>query len=128
MNIFHAFIGTFQLSYDHNFGSLVRLKSKYPLDGVPLAVGMACLLKQFHPVVTKKLLAYLGQFVRGTIQQVYSDTEAKAIVIPHEVLNALIFIEHLCRYTSVPRAVVHAFIPSYIFDSLKYPAASTAKK
>lgn len=107
-----------KMEYDENFGTLVRKKAAYPLDGVPLAVGLACLLRQFHPAVTRKLLAYLGQFVRTTIQQVCGEVDSKVVDIPLEVLNTLIFMDQLCHYTSVPRSSVHAFVPAFIFDRL----------
>jgi hypothetical protein len=34
------------MEYDINFGSLVRRKDSYPLDGMPIAAGLACLLRQ----------------------------------------------------------------------------------
>jgi Hereditary spastic paraplegia protein strumpellin len=109
-----------QLEYDRNFGSLVRKKAAYPFDGIPLAVGLACLLKQLHPIATRKLIAYLGQFVRTTVQQVFTEVDSKAIDVPREVLNTLVFMEQMCHYASVPRSVVHAFVPPYIFDSLRF--------
>lgn len=118
-----------QLEYDRNFGALVRKKAAYPLDGLPLVVGVACLLKQFHPIVTKKILSYLGQFSRTTIQQMFADVDmgfssnkVVEVGLPMEVLNTLIFMEQLCRYSSVPRTTIHEFVPPFIFDSLRLPS------
>lgn len=115
-----------KLEYDSNFGALVRTKSTFPLDGIPLVVGISCLLKQFHPSATKQLISYLGQFVRTNIQQSLQEIDAKTVAdtklsveIPKEVLNTLIFMDHLCHYSSVPRSVVHNCVPPYIFDSIK---------
>ena len=116
-----------QLEYDANFGALVRKKTQYPLDGVPLAVGLACLLKQFHPSYTRKLMSYLGQFVRSNLQQVFGDTDKQVQEVPREVLNMLVFMDQLCHYSSVPRSVVHEFVPPYIFDALRF-AATPPKK
>jgi hypothetical protein len=91
---------------------------------MPLAAGLACLLKQFHPIVTKKLLSYLGQFVRTTVQQVFVDVDTKAVDVPNEVLNTLIFMEQLCSYSYIPRSVVHSFVPPYIFDSIRFNHSS----
>jgi WASH complex subunit strumpellin len=126
----------FQLEYDVNFGALVRKKSVYPLDGAPLAVGLACLLKQFHPSYTSKLLSYLGQFVRSNLQQVFSDADggsssskqAGAPEVPRDVLNMLVFMDQLCHYTSIPRSAVHEYVPAYIFDALRFAAAGAPKK
>jgi WASH complex subunit strumpellin len=97
--------------YDSNFGALVRKKAAYPLDGAALAVGLACLLKQFHPSYTSSLMAYLGQFVRSNLSQVFSEVDSKAAEVPRDVLNVLIFLEQLCHYTSIPRSAVHEFVP-----------------
>ena len=114
-----------KLEYDLNFATLVRKKGIYPLDGTPLAVGLACLLRQFHPAVTRKLICYLGQFVRTTIQSVFTDVDTKAVDIPEQAVHTLIFLEQLCHYASVPRSVVHAYVPPYIFDSLNLPNRPT---
>lgn len=117
-----------KLEYDRRFGTLVRKKSTYALDGLPLVAGLACLLKQFHPIVTKKLFSYLGQFVRTTIQQLVAEVDHKAVEIPMEVVNTLIFIQQLCQYSSVPRSVVYNYIPPYIFDALRLPQPSSTHK
>jgi hypothetical protein len=110
-----------QLEYDSNFGALIRKKANVPFDGIPLAVGLACLLKQFHPAATRKLLAYLGQFVRTTIQSVFSEVDTKVVEVPKEVLNTLIFMEQLCHFASIPRQVLHAFVPPYVLDAIRMP-------
>lgn len=106
----------------------MRKKAKYPLDGIPLVVGVACLLKQFHPSYTCKLLSYLGQFVRSNLQQIYSEVDTKAQEVPREILNTLVFMEQLCHYASVQRSVVHAFVPAFIFDALRFSSAPATKK
>lgn len=112
-----------------NFGALLRKKAIYPFDGIPLVVGLSCLLKQFHPSNTHKLLSYLGQFVRTTIQTVFgaSDVDVKAVEVPREVLNTLIFMNQLCHYSSVPRSVVHTYVPPYILDSIRFNPSTTNK-
>lgn len=121
-----------KMEYDVNFGALVRRKSKYPLDGIPIVVGLACLLKQFHPSYTEKLLSYLGQFVRSHLYSALSGMEVegnKAVEVPKEVLNTLVFMDQLCVYSSIPRAAVYQFVPPYIFDALKINStAGGAKK
>lgn len=121
-----------RLEYDSNFGALVRKKAAFPLDGVPLVVGLSCLLKQFHPSATKALMSYLGQFVRTNIQVALQDIDGKASdakigEIPQEVLNTLIFMDQLCHYSSIPRTVIHAFIPPFIFDAIKVSPTPTGK-
>lgn len=113
-----------KLDYDPNFGALIRKKSNVAFDGIPLAVGLACLLKQFHPAATRKLLAYLGQFVRTTIQSVFSEVDTKVVEVPREILNTLIFMEQFCHAASVPRSVMHSFVPPYISDAIKFAPTS----
>jgi WASH complex subunit strumpellin len=114
-----------KLEYDANFGTLVRKKASFPLDGTPLAVGLACLLKQFHPSTTKQLLCYLGQFVRCSVQVALEGAEnsSKIIEIPAEVLNTLVFMNQLCQYSAIPKEFVHNYVPAYIFDSIKFTKA-----
>lgn len=110
----------FQLDYDPNFASLIRKRSKLSLDGAPLAVGVACLLRQFHPGFTRQVLAYLGQFVRCHLFAVFSESENKTIEVPRELLNTLVFMEQLCLHSSISRTAVHEFVPPYIFDTMKF--------
>lgn len=114
----------------------MRKKAVIPLDGAPLAVGLACLLKQFHPSYTQKLLSYLGQFVRSNLQQVFAESDGSSSggatkgvqEVPREILNILVFLDQLCHYSSVPRSAVHEFVPPYIFDALRFAAAGPPKK
>jgi hypothetical protein len=95
-------------------------------------VGVSCLLKQFHPSATKQVICYLGQFVRTNIQLSLQEIDTKApgdskqsLDIPKEVLNTLIFMEQLCHYSSIPRSVVHAYVPPYVFDAIKVTKPAT---
>lgn len=118
-----------KLEYDSNFNSLIRKKSSFPLDGIPLVMGVAGLLKQFHPQTTKVLLSYIGQFVRSTtffdISEAAGNVDndngkaAANVKIPYEVLNTIVFVDQLCLYANLPRSLVHEFIPAHIFDTVK---------
>lgn len=112
------------MEYDSSFGTLIRKKSTYPLDGIPLAAGLSCLLKQFHPSTSRQLLSYLGQFVKCTVQHALQETDssnpnAKAVEIPKEVVNTIIFCDQLCLYSSIPRETMYAYLPPYLFDEIK---------
>jgi hypothetical protein len=107
------------LDYDSNFGALIRRKSKFPLDGIPIVLGVACLLKQFHPSYMKQVFAYLGQFIRANLSEAFSEVDNKPAEVSRDICNILIFIEQLALYSSIPRSTIHAFIPPYIFDALK---------
>ena len=61
----HAFLCLFiVLPCDGAADSLIRLKTTYEMDGAPLLIGVATLLKQLHPSVTRQVLAFLSQYVR----------------------------------------------------------------
>ena len=116
------------MKYDPHFGTLVRRQQNYLIDGIPVVVGLSCILHQIHPLATKKLISYLGQYVRTQIQKVFgnSDNElvSKELVnieIPLDITNILIFLDQLCKFSSIPRATIHEYIPSYIFDAIKIP-------
>lgn len=112
-----------KLEYDANFGTLVRRKSKYPLDGAPLVAGLACLLKQFHPLHTTQLLRYLGQFVRAQLSEAFAEVDSRAEEVPREVLHLLVLMRQLCTATDTPQKLVHDSVPAYIFDALLFPNA-----
>ncbi len=117
------------MEYDANFSALIRKKSNYPLDGIPLVVGIAGLLKQFHPQTTKSLLSYLGQFIRSTTSTAILDATnnvdndggkaAANLSIPYEVVNTIIFVDQLCLYANIPRTIAHEFIPAHLFDAVR---------
>ena len=89
-----------------------------------MASGLACLLKQMHPSNTEKLFSYLGQYVRMNVQHAFSDSDTeihkeKSSEVPLLVINILIFLDQLCKFSSISRTAVHAYVPAYIFDALK---------
>ncbi len=108
---------------------MVRKKASYPLDGIPLVIGIAGLLKQFHPQTTRCMLEYIGQFVRSMMVATIGDAvgsvendggkAAAAAELPVELINMVIFVDQLCIYSALPRQIVHEFIPAYVFDVLK---------
>mmetsp|Transcript_48746 Transcript_48746/g.137173 ORF Transcript_48746/g.137173 Transcript_48746/m.137173 type:complete len:1158 (+) Transcript_48746:260-3733(+) len=112
-----------KLQFDHQFSTLVRRKQSYPLDGMPFVVGVWTLLKQFHPSYTRQLLAYLGQFVRASVQHVQQQNDGKLTALPMEATNTLLFIDHFCKVGKIPRSAISEFIPSYIFDHIQLGVA-----
>jgi WASH complex subunit strumpellin len=123
-----------KLAWDKDFATLVRLKPTFGLDGMPLVVGTSTLLKQFHPSYTKRLLEYLGQFVRCTVAGVLEKAKASSggggsdaggssrggrAPMPPEVTNTLLFIDMFCKVGQIPKSAVAEFVPSYILDSVE---------
>ncbi|KAH8091480.1 hypothetical protein JL720_5786 [Aureococcus anophagefferens] len=88
----------FLLSYAHKLGhddrlqSLVKRKRSYPIDGF--------------------LLAYLGQFVCSTVTAQYADAKQAKDAAPLELVNAIWFVDTLCKVADVPKPT--DFIPAAI--------------
>jgi WASH complex subunit strumpellin len=63
------FLVTYMSKFQYNchFGSLVREKDKYPIDGFPMAAGICTIMKQMHPDYLQQFLAMVGQYVRSMI-------------------------------------------------------------
>jgi len=132
-----------RLVWDDAWATLVRAKPNYGLDGMPLAVGVTTLLKQFHPAYTRQLLQLLGQLVRTTAApalgpkrqaELRSGKAAAAsrekagtrsggpekqtgVQLPAQCVSTMRFIEMLCRAGNIPRSAVSEFIPAYLFDA-----------
>lgn len=105
------------LYVDEHFGTLIRTKAKFQIDGVPLVVGCATLLRQFHPAAMEQLVAHLGQFVRLTLTERNAAAASKERM-PAETVNTLFFLDQLCYMGYISRATVYKSVPAYIFDSI----------
>ncbi|XP_033011733.1 WASH complex subunit 5 [Lacerta agilis] len=104
-----------KLQYSKNLGMVCR-KPADPVDWPPLVLGLLTLLKQFHSRYTEQFLALIGQFVRSMMEQC---TSQKVPEMPADVVGALLFLEDYVRYTKLPRRVVEAHVPSFIFDEFR---------
>jgi len=118
-----------KFAYSTDFGTLVRGKSTYPLDGWPLSVGVSTLLKQFHPGYAKSTLAYLGQFVRATVVESAARAAAGGrkgggasggggAAQPREVVNTLVFAKQICETMNIPKGELHEHFPQFLMESL----------
>ncbi|CAI5779011.1 WASH complex subunit 5 [Podarcis lilfordi] len=104
-----------KLQYSKSLGMVCR-KPADPIDWPPLVLGLLTLLKQFHSRYTEQFLALIGQFVRSMMEQC---TSQKVPEMPADVVGALLFLEDYVRYTKLPRRVVEAHVPSFIFDEFR---------
>ncbi|XP_050401033.2 WASH complex subunit 5 isoform X1 [Patella vulgata] len=105
-----------KLVYNKTISGLISKKLTEPLDAPPFIIGCLTLLKQFHSDNTTLFLAFLGQYVRSSVEAMSS---AKSPEMSQDVLNVLIFLEDYIFYNSLPRKSVESFIPSYIFDEFR---------
>nr|XP_028591994.1 WASH complex subunit 5 [Podarcis muralis]XP_028591995.1 WASH complex subunit 5 [Podarcis muralis] len=104
-----------KLQYSKNLGMVCR-KPADPIDWPPLVLGLLTLLKQFHSRYTQQFLALIGQFIRSMMEQC---TSQKVPEMPPDVVGALLFLEDYVRYAKLPRRVVEAHVPSFIFDEFR---------
>ncbi|XP_029447872.1 LOW QUALITY PROTEIN: WASH complex subunit 5 [Rhinatrema bivittatum] len=104
-----------KLNYNKNLGMVCR-KPADPIDWPPLVLGLLTLLKQFHSRYTEQFLALIGQFIRSTMEQC---TSQKIPEMPADVVGALMFLEDYIHYTKLPRRVVEAHVPNFIYDEFR---------
>lgn len=77
-------------------------------------------LKQFHAAHTDTFLAYIGQYVRTTVNNTALAATKSAPFFTPEVTNILLFLEEFCKYTHVPRKRLDAIIPPFLFGQFKH--------
>ncbi|XP_043922537.1 WASH complex subunit 5 [Protopterus annectens] len=104
-----------KLQYIKNQGMVCK-KAADQVDWPPLVLGLLTLLKQFHSRYTEQFLALIGQFIRSNMEQC---TSQKIPEMPADVIGALMFLEDYVHYTNLPRRVVEAHVPSFIFDEFR---------
>lgn len=106
-----------KLVYVKSVGTMVAKRPTDQIDSAPFVVGMITVLKQFHSEYTEQFLACCGQYVRSLIEVTASNVRSNEI--PAEVVNLLVFLEDFIMYSQLPRKVIEAHIPSYIFDRFR---------
>ncbi|XP_063777365.1 WASH complex subunit 5 [Pseudophryne corroboree] len=104
-----------KLQYSKNLGMTCR-KPTDSIDWPPLVLGLLTLLKQFHFRYTQQFLALIGQFIRSSMEQ---STSQKIPEMPADVVSALMFLEDYVHFAKLPRRVVEAHVPSFIFDEFR---------
>ncbi|KAG8570156.1 hypothetical protein GDO81_011121 [Engystomops pustulosus] len=104
-----------KLQYNKNLGMTCR-KPADAIDWPPLVLGLLTLLKQFHSRYTEQFLGLIGQFIRSSMEQ---STSQKIPEMPADVVGALMFLEDYVHFTKLPRRVVEAHVPNFIFDEFR---------
>ncbi|GLD95032.1 hypothetical protein PINS_up003657 [Pythium insidiosum] len=112
-----------KLQYDRNFGALARV-GKNPIDGEPLLLGILTVFKQFHPSYMHTFLAYLGQFVRSKVNDLFAREPQRqgpqlSIELPVDVVNTLIFMLEFARCCKIERVFLDSLVPAYVFDAIQ---------
>eukprot|EP00804_Cyclotella_cryptica_P013905 CCRYP_002429-RD/>CCRYP_002429-RD protein AED:0.28 eAED:0.28 QI:53/0.75/0.6/1/1/1/5/0/1264 len=107
-----------KIKYDPNYGSLAKGKGGYPIDGWPIIAGCATMLKQFHPSYAKSFLAYIGQFIRVSVQT-YAEKKGKKEEISRLALDlsgTIAFACQFCDISNLPRSALNEFVPQYLLE------------
>ncbi|KAG8570155.1 hypothetical protein GDO81_011121 [Engystomops pustulosus] len=117
-----------KLQYNKNLGMTCR-KPADAIDWPPLVLGLLTLLKQFHSRYTEQFLGLIGQFIRSSMEQSTSHWRVTSIFclgcsqkipeMPADVVGALMFLEDYVHFTKLPRRVVEAHVPNFIFDEFR---------
>lgn len=108
-----------KLSYNPSLGSLSKVKGGYPIDGWPIVAGISTLLKQFHPSYAKSFLAYVGQFIRVSVQTYAARREGKnedMTRLAADLKNTVVLAEQLCDISGLPRSALFEHVPQYVIE------------
>lgn len=104
--------------YDKNIDCIVSRRQKDDsLDGVPFIVGITTILRQFHRSERELFLAYMGQFVRASVDVV--DVASKKAEVPENVALVLRFLQLICKYSNTTtEKALESFVPGYLFTRM----------
>ena len=82
-----------RLTFDPDFGTLVRANKKDVVDGAPFAAGIVTFLKQFHGDYMNRYLGYVGQYVRTSTIEAFKNKGSTAVKLSDEAFNMLVLLE-----------------------------------
>lgn len=108
-----------KLAFDPKLGSLSKVKSGYPIDGWPIIAGISTLLRQFHPSYAKSFLAYVGQFIRVSVQTYAARRKGKnedASRLVADLKNSIVLMEQLCDMSGLPSSALYEHVPQYLME------------
>jgi len=103
-----------KLTWSPEFATLVCVNRKDPVDGAPFVVGIVTLFKQFHSSHMERFLSYVGQYLRSNIST--AQVKGNAVPLAASLVRVVQFLDQLCRFAGISRAVVDRYVPPYIFD------------
>jgi WASH complex subunit strumpellin len=115
-----------KLTWNHNFCTLMAKKAPdglmskggtYPIDGAPLVVGIATVLKQLHVSISRQFFGLLGQYIRCNVKAAFAN-KTKPATLSVEVLTILLFVDQYCKFTKTSRKEMEYFIPAYLFNAM----------
>lgn len=118
-----------KLSYNDKLASLSKVKEGYPIDGWPILAGISTLLKQFHPSYAKSFMAYLGQFIRVSVQMYAERRQGKnedPTRLAEDLKNSLVLVEQFCDLSGLPRSALFEHVPQYLIEMCSNDMSSYA--
>lgn len=106
-----------KMKYDPHYCALAKVKSGYGIDGWPIIAGAATMLKQFHPSYTKSFLAYIGQFIRVSVQT-FAEKKSKDVNsrIAEDLQSTIVFATQFCDISGLPPSALHEHVPQYLLE------------
>lgn len=88
------------MAWSEKAGALVST-SRTPeelVDGIPLAVGIITLLRQFHPACLERFVSMLSQHVRAQLHAAFAK-EPKPAEPPADAANSIRFLVLFCQWS-----------------------------
>jgi len=107
-----------KMRYDPKYDSLSKLKSGHGIDGWPIIAGVATILMQFHYSYAKSFLAYMGQFIRVSVQ-IYAEKKVKkddTSRIADDLQSTIVFATQFCEIANLPLSTLHEYVPQYLLE------------
>ena len=86
---------------------------------MPIVAGISTLLKQFHPSHGKSFLAYVGQFIRVSVQAYATRRQGKnedSNRLAADLKNSLVLMEQFCDMSGLPNSALYEHVPQYIIE------------
>ncbi|KAL9189378.1 hypothetical protein ACHAXT_009053 [Thalassiosira profunda] len=108
-----------KLAFDPKVGSLAKVKTGYPIDGWPIVAGISTLLRQFHPSYAKSFLAYVGQFIRVSVEAYAARRKGKnedASRLAADLKNVIVLMEQFCDMSGLPSSALYEHVPQYLME------------
>uniref|UniRef100_A0A1A9W7M3 WASH complex subunit strumpellin n=1 Tax=Glossina brevipalpis TaxID=37001 RepID=A0A1A9W7M3_9MUSC len=109
-----------RLQYSPQLQKLQMKSPKDQIDAMPLMVGLATILQQFHQDVKLLYLTYLCQFVTIMVENNLSGKNE----LSAEVVTTLHFMETFTSLCKLPRTVLTEHLPVIILNQYEYLGSS----
>lgn len=111
-----------KMKYNPKDAALAKVKFGYGIDGWPVIAGAATMLKQFHPSYAKSFLAYIGQFIRVSVQKYAEKKTTKkddSTRIAEDLQSTVVFATQFCDISNLPPSALYEHVPQYLLEMLE---------